>query len=335
MQKNEPFFIIGGQRSGTTLLRLMLNNHSEVSVPEEGTFWMPLLRREAKNPGSVFGEQAMKNAQQYLLTNGQFSLWKIEDDSLANAFSKLDKPTLKSMIDAVYGLVAERNGKSRWGDKTPSFFRMVPVLATMFPKARFVHIIRDGRDVYLSQRNMGIHSRNVSSAALEWKIKVDQARKDMQKYAPGRYVDLKFEDLLTETEKSLRQVSDFIGIPWEQGMLDYWKTSKDHIGEHHSKAIFEPVDPTQAGRWRTEMPKEEIIRFEKVTKSFLAFYGYPVGEFGSAGLMDSLSVGIELLSGIPQRALQVLRTRRELDRSAEQGLGTDASGCGSSGTGTD
>ena len=72
-----PFFIIGAQRSGTTLLRLMLNTHSQVAIPEEGTFWMPLLREHKRPENLYISKQSLSNYVTYIQKNAQFHLWNL------------------------------------------------------------------------------------------------------------------------------------------------------------------------------------------------------------------------------------------------------------------
>jgi hypothetical protein len=118
----EPFFIIGAQRSGTTLVRLILNNHSKVAIPEEGTFWMPLFRAMRGRFNQPIDPRLLKAYINYIKVNDQFKTWKMDAESVFDTIIQKGVITLPQLMSQLYQTFASCDGKPFWGDKTPSFF---------------------------------------------------------------------------------------------------------------------------------------------------------------------------------------------------------------------
>lgn len=323
-----PFFILGSQRSGTTLLRLIFNAHPELAVPEEGTFLFPCLRREKKSAGIEYAGGELTALLQYFQKNTQFQQWNLNQEYFEQALSGKAAFNCREIFEALYGAFARQHNKTRWADKTPSFFRMVPTLAFIFPEAKFIHLIRDGRDVYLSQKKMGTHAYTVGSAALEWKVKVRIAQRDLRVYAPGRWIEIRYEDLLTAPETVMPKLCQFVELSWLPEMLNFWRTSEQFIGKHHSKSIFKSLDPSRANRWKEKLLPAEIRKFEKVAGDLLASLGYETNTHGPISTKEYAMLALELLTHIPMRAFSIAFTRMNLGISARFGLKTEASGKG-------
>ena len=124
---------------------------------------------------------------------------------------------------AMFTLYAERQGKQRWGDKTPKYSLHMTDLEQALPEARFIHLIRDGRDVALSRARMvegrGDPPPPPTRVARRWKRRIHEAREMSRDVT--HYMELRYEDLVTDTEPSLRRVAEFIELDWDPAMLDY------------------------------------------------------------------------------------------------------------------
>src|SRR5688572_13005619 len=134
MTQSTPVFIVGAQRSGTTLLRLLLNAHSALAIPEEGTFWMPLLRRFGRE--RELRGRTLENALAYVERNHQFKLWNTDPAPHFDALRRAGHAQLDELIAGTYLVHARAQGKCFWGEKSSVFFRTVPLLADLFPGAR-------------------------------------------------------------------------------------------------------------------------------------------------------------------------------------------------------
>src|SRR4051794_27483455 len=150
MLDRPPFpFIVGCGRSGTTLVRALLDAHPDLAFPDESFFpvWMGRQRARYETGGGVATEAFTAE----LLDHKWFRHWGL-DAALVRAELQRGKPaTFADAVRIAYACYASAKGKPRYGDKTPIFVLHIPMLAELFPEAVFVHVVRDGRDVALSR----------------------------------------------------------------------------------------------------------------------------------------------------------------------------------------
>jgi hypothetical protein len=261
-----PVIVLGVGRSGTTLLRVMLDRNSELAIPYESFFVVPLARRHGRRPKlDAFLEDLERFYQLYE--------WGIEPDDVRPRLR--EGMTTGEAIAAVFEVYAEREGKPRWGDKTPLYMQSLPLLERLFPDARWVHLVRDGRDAALSflalpegfSGKTWAQPRTAAQFAARWRGEILSAR-----HLSGHYLELRYEDLVTEPERELRGVCEHASLPWEPAMLDHTGVSKvAEMPEHRN--IAKP--PTAGLRdWRNEMSREDALAFEAVAGDLLRDVGY-------------------------------------------------------------
>jgi hypothetical protein len=273
-------FIVGVPRSGTTLLRLMLDAHPDLAIPPETNFVH--LAAEAC-------EHASDPRQAFLETVMSHNRWKdlhIEGDLLAQSVATIEPFDVGKALRALYGLYAQRFGKPRWGDKTPHYVRRMNLIQGLLPEAYFVHIIRDGRDVALSVKDLWFGANSVEEAARRWRRTIERARRHSRNLP--HYLETRYEDLVSDTESTLRKISDFVDLPWNSAMLEYHETADERIseierdkGEEERNAIHSltsrPPQRDRIGRWKSEMSARDRERFEEVAGETLRELGYDVG----------------------------------------------------------
>src|SRR5687767_14220916 len=142
-------FVVGVGRSGTTLLRLMLDSHPNLAIPPETHFLNPLiqasgrLRFNAKTAARTLVRDHRRRWNDFGLT----------EEELVAAYKQIKPFNTTDAVRGFYFLYASKFGKSRWGDKTPDYIRKMKKLQNHIPEARFIHVIRDGRDAGLSQNS--------------------------------------------------------------------------------------------------------------------------------------------------------------------------------------
>ena len=220
----------------------------------------------------------------------------------------LDPVTAADAIRAFYMLYAEREGKSRYGDKTPGYVREMRRIQRVLPEARFVHIIRDGRDVSLSHMRMNWGPETYEQSARLWRNRIRKARK----MAPSvdHYMEVRFEDLVADTEGVLRRVCDFIELDFDPVMLDYHERAEGRLAEKarelprknrpnqpaearlesHGLAK-EPPRSDRVGMWRERMTPEEVAEYEAVAGDMLVELGYELAS--EAGEQRAAEKGAE------------------------------------------
>src|SRR5215470_10707933 len=212
-----PVIVLGVGRSGTTLLRVMLDRSSELAIPYE-TFFVPqLAHRHGARP----------SLDKFLDDLGRLRTlydWGITPDDVR---PRLHAGMMTSeAISAIFEVYAEREGKPRWGDKTPLYMQQLPLLERLFPGAFWVHLVRDGRDAALSFLDLPegfsgrtwAQPRTVAQFAARWRTEVLAARQ-LGSHVGGRYLELRYEDLVAEPERELRGICEHTSLPWEPLML--------------------------------------------------------------------------------------------------------------------
>jgi len=203
-----PIFIVGCQRSGRTLVRVMLDSHPNISCGPKTRFLVKVV-------DAVIGKQLPKYLDRFGFPE---SYWW---DRVAE------------MFDRVHSDYAERRGKQRWADKTGTYALHIDVLDKLFPHCQVVHVVRDGRDVVASHRQRFGYVAAVK-AARKWPVYVRTARKAGERLGAGRYYEVRYEDLVTDTETTMRKLLDFLGEPWDDAVLDHGSKPHDMSAMHYS-----------------------------------------------------------------------------------------------------
>jgi len=278
-------FICGVTRSGTTLVRLMLDSHPELAIPGE-THWVPKLIKAQERH-----KRTAEDLADLIVDHKRWGDFHLDATELRQRFSALDPVTAADAIRAFYMLYAEREGKTRYGDKTPGYVQEMRRIQRVLPEARFVHIIRDGRDVSLSHLRMNWGPETYAQSARLWRNRVRKARK----MAPSieHYMEIRFEDLVADSEGVLRRVCDFIELDFDPVMLDYHERAEGRLAEkarelprrnrppqpaaarlESHRLAKEPPRSDRVGMWRERMTPEEVAEYEAVAGDMLLEAGY-------------------------------------------------------------
>jgi|tagenome__1003787_1003787.scaffolds.fasta_scaffold20922021_4 hypothetical protein len=272
-----PVIVLGVGRSGTTLLRVMLDRNSELAIPYESFFVPQLAHRHGGRP----------TLDAFLDDLGRLRTlydWGISPDDVRPRLR--EGMTTSEAIAAIFETYAERQGKPRWGDKTPLYMQQLPLLEGLFPDAIWVHLVRDGRDAALSFLELPegfsgktwAQPRTAAQFAARWRTEILAARK-LGRNAGGRYLELRYEDLVGDPEQRLRRVCEHASLAWEPGMLDHTRPSDTaHMPEHRNLA----QPPTPGLRdWRNQMSHDDARSFEQVAGDVLQSAGYELLEPGT------------------------------------------------------
>jgi hypothetical protein len=279
-----PFFVVAAARSGTTLLRVMLDRHPMLAIPGEGHF-IPHLwsTRERYGRSGVVERPEVWLAD--LAKHPSFRFWNLPIEDVRVELDGRTSLGFAEAVEAAYGAYARRSGKPRWADKTPDYIDHLPLLADLFPTARFVHMIRDGRDVALSTIDLKRFHRRAATCAHFWSRQVGGAMREGKQLGPDRYLELRYEDLLDEPERELRRLCAFVDLPFEDALLEHDEHDLEKLPERfrpiHSRLALPPTKGLRD--WRSQMPASEVAEFEAVAGGQLSAAGYALAT-GSPGV---------------------------------------------------
>src|SRR5919201_3624253 len=265
-----PLLLLGVSRSGTTLLRVMLDRNSQLTIPEE-SFFVPLLAD--RHLRRVHADDFLDDLRRLNTVRE----WGVPLDQVRARLT--DEMPIARAIAVIYEVYAEEQGKPRWGDKTPMYMRHLLLLRRLFPDAQHVHLIRDGRDAAISFLELpeGIafetwaHPRTPAGFAALWRTEVAAARRLARRLGPERYLEVRYEDLVADAERVLKEICSFAGLPFEPAMTDYAGSGSEERA--HQQSLKRPLTPGLRD-WRTQMSPEGVGAFESVAGDLLRELGY-------------------------------------------------------------
>lgn len=266
------------------MFRLMLNTHSQITVPPESGFalWF------AKKYKSIqeYKENTYKEYLEDLFSAKKFETWKLNKQEVLEIFMKKKPKTYSNLTKLVYEAYSNKQSKRSkiFGDKNNYYIDYVEDLAKVFPETKFLFIIRDGRDVAVSYKQINEISidslykpkleQNITKIAKEWTKNASTLKKFVTNHkVPAMFV--RYEDLLTNTEKTMKKVLSFLGLNYESIILNFYKYNDEpkEFLQWKRKTISK-LDTTNFNRYKKFLTDVEIEEYEIVAKDMLEFFDY-------------------------------------------------------------
>ena len=276
----EPFFIFGSGRNGSTLLNVILNQHPNIFIPPEQYFlgnsivkyqlynylpWRDLVK-------IVYGE---------VLSQTDGHMWQFSSDKImsdAFNFSK-GKKNLQSMLHHIYSSYATTTKPDSiiWGDSTPLNTRSLPEIFSCFPKAKFIFLVRDGRDVVASYKKGTTQAfDDLADTLIATDVWLDSITKYHWLKKRTSVLEVKYESLVSQPEDELVKIIEFIGEKYHSGMLQFYKNvpGVDAYNEAQHQKIHEPIQTNSIGKWKEILSEDERVYIEKKMRHFLREFNY-------------------------------------------------------------
>ena len=283
LQANEPFFIVGFQRSGTTLLRLMLNEHPDLAIPHDSAELWPTYAKLAST--AYRGLAAIEDVRRMiedLLLEPRVHAWQTALPRQA-LFAEPLPSSFAGVMQRFHEVYARAHGKSRWGDKNTGTLVELDRLNAEFPRCQIIHLVRDGRDCAQSHRSKHYPYgyENVLRVALEWREQVTLCHKMGTMLPRERFFELRYEDLLADPTTALTTLCTFLNVPFSPRMLEYHRHVEDHVPRDRRSLwllLDRPPVTTNAFKWKSEMSHGDRAVFERTAGDLLRAFGYETSE---------------------------------------------------------
>ena len=272
--RNPYLFVVGCPRSGTTLLQRMLDSHPNLAVANDSHFVPRAVARSGAEGDVPLTDELVDRVLRYHRFR---RLGVSEADGRAAATRA---KTYAEFVSELYSEHARLHGKELAGEKTPDYVRHLPILHALFPRARVIHIVRDGRDVALSTLQWATEEKGpgkftlwreepVAVCALWWRWQVESGRREGARLGSELYREVRYEDLVADPEATLRSLADFLDLPFAPEMVSFYAGKTKSDAKLSAKSAWLPATPGLRD-WRRDMAPRDLELFEAIAGDFLS-----------------------------------------------------------------
>ena len=225
--KEKPIFMIGAERSGTTLIMAMVGCHPRIAVPEV-VWYYSRFRAYLFTYGDLNNEENFRALAEEMIFGLKTPFWgmKVNPRTIVDEIiSEVKEKSFAGIYCAMLERYAREVGdKSRWGEKTPYNLFFVKEILEDFPNAQFIFITRDGRDTSADYLQSGFGPTNIFCAAELWKLCQNVVKPWRKKLSSSQWLDVQYETLVREPKNTLKKICDFLGEKYASAMLDFYNT---------------------------------------------------------------------------------------------------------------
>jgi hypothetical protein len=210
-----------------------------------------------------------------------FPAWGMSEAELRPRLRECAPATVADAVRVMFQMRATAAGKPRYGDKSPPYVMRLPLLAPAFPEGRFIHLVRDGRDVALAFMDADFGPESAAHLALHWRLRVERGRQAGASLGPARYLEVHYEELVAQPEPVLRTICEFIELDYDDSMLGYQKRVDEIVQfdpEPWNHRNLEKPPTVGLRDWRTQMSPRDVARFELLAGPTLRKFSYVLSD---------------------------------------------------------
>lgn len=276
MDQSSPLFVVSAPRSGSTLLRLILDTHPNIAVPPPG-WLLDLVFPYLYSYGSLDNDANFLALAEDVLATPTVQKWPLTITA-AELVAAAEEKSFAGLYAALHIAYAKPGNKRRWGEKTPRNAFWIDEIHTLFPDARFIHIVRDGRDMAIDISDSILLPYSVYSGANLWQRYVLAIRDSMCRLPEDAFIEIRYEDLCAAPESTIRKLCTFMGEEFNPTMLAPNRTkSAEQWSSHplHAKTS-EPISTKYCEMYKKRLPRPDVEALEALIGDSLALFGYPV-----------------------------------------------------------
>ena len=287
----DKVFILGNPRSGTSLFRLMLNSHSSINATPECGFLHWWYKKYADWDKSCVLSPRLDEYLSDLESSKRIEDWKMDYAKLKAKIAQEMPDTYAKLGEMVYTFYGEQKGKKATVivDKNNYYINHYSELKEIWPDAKYILVVRDGRDVACSYLNIETLvtnspykpklSTNIRTIAKEWTTNNQNILDFSETLDKDQLMMIRYEDFVNESEIYLSKVCDFLGLNFESDMLNYFIKNAEEQDEPLSsldwkKKTLEKPDKDNIGKYKMELEKESIEAFNTIAKDLLQKFDY-------------------------------------------------------------
>jgi len=277
-------FVVGKERSGTTLLQVMLNSNPQIVAPPESRFIVLLNTKY----GSIkyWTEKNIRDFCNDLFREMLFkNHWVLDKNKLQDSLLSVKDSLTYPLVCKLLFLLNAGPGKEAvmLFDKNPIYYYFLPTLEKIFPDAKFIHLVRDYRANIASHQRV-FKIKKAGDLAYRW-VKINELAEDSKRRKPGKYFTLKYESLVTDPEAAMKGICSFLGIPFSDKMSKdhteslyptFKENKKPRFLEMHGN-LLSPISSVHVDEWRKKLSDDEVAEAEAVAGEYgAANYSYPI-----------------------------------------------------------
>ena len=260
-------FIGGLDRSGKTYMRFALTASPDFIISKRANLWT----RYYKKFGSLENDDHLAACLAALAQNKHILDLQPDFELIRKEF-KMGAPTYARLFEIIHEQAVRQSKKKYWGDQTELLEKYAPIILDAYPSAKFIHMIRDPRDRYEAILNKSNRPQFLGVATARWLYSAALARNNQAKF-PGRYLVIRYEDLVSEPEKTIQAVCKFLEVEYDLAMVKMEhvaRFSDDEPFEHRSS----PLSTDYIGRFQQFLKPGQITFIQSFSKALMKRFGY-------------------------------------------------------------
>lgn len=321
MNKSKSIQIIGTQRSGSNLLRVMLNQINEVDAPHPPHIlkrFFPLLPKYGNlNIESNFDKLVEDVCKMVELNPVPWENFSLNRETLK---SKCHSNSLIEIYRVIYELKATNSKATYWCCKSMSNIHFSNEIEKANIKPLYIHLYRDGRDVALSFKKAIVGQKHMYHIAKQWRSEQELCLKLKETLGDNRVFQVSYESLLTDSEAVLKRLCDFLKVSYSAEMLDYYKSNESSKTADSGKMwsnLSQPVIKNNFNKFSKELSPEDIEVFERIAGDTLLKLGYNLSTSTHENLSAFTASEIEQFDKI-NRVLKTLAIKNASEKDIEK-----------------
>jgi len=279
--EQRPIFIIGSERSGTTLLLAILACHPRIAVPEV-TWYYPRFRPYLHTFGDLSDFRNFEVLAQEMAHGLRLPFWRMADVNPATFGAEIAARAdeIERSFAGVFAAMFERYtgcvDKPRWGEKTPGNVFYIEQILEDFPNAQFVYIYRDCRDASAEFIESQFGPTNAYNAAVMWRDGQQAVKPFRDKLTADQWLNVRYEDFVRDPVESLKSLCAFLGEDYDDALMEFHQTP---VAQHRGKtrdnwALAHPISDRHIGIYKHQLSIDQQRVMSWVAGDLMQELGY-------------------------------------------------------------